>query len=420
MGCATSCGPNSYDGQLGDFDPDKLLVDYSASVEDVYSSFVVAVVSATNRIDILGFCNQDERVYVRRSWTPDWTSRFRPGILMCDVRSSSTWEAESWTFNVSRGYECKALFAPDLSALTVSGITWDEIIEVSSNELVRPGQQEIFRRSCLSILNLSKGINERTNVYTSSDELDLILLHVLMLGQLIVREGKETNPFWIESFREWLSGEEQKQYAEAGSTNADAEVDKSGVEEDIAIGSTDDVEGMSDNVEETATGSTDDGDVGLSEEEKTAIGSIGDIDDVDTLLSVLEETSYRLGVLKDVSRIMESKRLENENDTTFQDFLRQIGGLPNKVDKVILTKDGYIGRCRNTVGVGDIVCVLFGCAMPMVLRPHFLGYATMGSLYLDKIYYELIGEAYLHGIMHGEAMAALQNGQKEVHEYELH
>jgi hypothetical protein len=35
-------------------------------VEDIYSSFAVAVVSATNRIDILGFCNQDERFYVRR------------------------------------------------------------------------------------------------------------------------------------------------------------------------------------------------------------------------------------------------------------------------------------------------------------------------------------------------------------------
>jgi hypothetical protein len=55
-----------YDGQLGEFDSDKLLVDYSASVEDIYSSFAVAVVSATNRIDILGFCNQDERFYVRR------------------------------------------------------------------------------------------------------------------------------------------------------------------------------------------------------------------------------------------------------------------------------------------------------------------------------------------------------------------
>jgi hypothetical protein len=91
------------------------------------------------------------------------------------------------------------------------------------------------------------------------------------------------------------------------------------------------------------------------------------------------------------------------------------------VDKVILTKDGYIGRCRNTVGVGDIVCVLFGCAMPMVLRPHFLGYTTpTGGLYLDRVYYELVGEAYLHGIMHREAIAALQNGEKAVQEYELH
>jgi hypothetical protein len=39
----------------------------------------------------------------------------------------------------------------------------------------------------------------------------------------------------------------------------------------------------------------------------------------------------------------------------------------------------------------DIVVVLFGCIMPFVLRPH-------------GIEYKLVGEAYVHGIMKGEAI----------------
>ena len=73
----------------------------------------------------------------------------------------------------------------------------------------------------------------------------------------------------------------------------------------------------------------------------------------------------------------------------------------------ILTTDGYIGSCLPSVDYGDLVCVLLGCAMPMILR-------SVGG------YYRLIGEVYLHGIMQGEAMKALNQGKKELQEFELH
>ncbi|KAM0254725.1 hypothetical protein ACHAQJ_006507 [Trichoderma viride] len=42
---------------------------------------------------------------------------------------------------------------------------------------------------------------------------------------------------------------------------------------------------------------------------------------------------------------------------------------------------------------GDLVCILFGCTVPVVLRPM-----------KDPEFYQLVGEAYVHGVMDGEAM----------------
>lgn len=56
---------------------------------------------------------------------------------------------------------------------------------------------------------------------------------------------------------------------------------------------------------------------------------------------------------------------------------------------------------------GDLVCIILGCAMPMLLRP-FDGY------------YELHQEVYVPGIMHGEAMTALDEGKMTLQDFELH
>jgi hypothetical protein len=50
----------------------KLIVDYNASVQDVYSSLVRAVVLKTRKIHILGGCTT-RGPHIQRTWTPDWT-----------------------------------------------------------------------------------------------------------------------------------------------------------------------------------------------------------------------------------------------------------------------------------------------------------------------------------------------------------
>jgi Heterokaryon incompatibility protein (HET) len=58
--------------------------------------------------------------------------------------------------------------------------------------------------------------------------------------------------------------------------------------------------------------------------------------------------------------------------------------------RMIRTKGGHIGLAPGLTREGDIVAILQGGKMPLVLRPK-------GSSY------ELIGECYVHGVMHGEA-----------------
>jgi hypothetical protein len=64
------------------------------------------------------------------------------------------------------------------------------------------------------------------------------------------------------------------------------------------------------------------------------------------------------------------------------------------------TYDGPImGLIPQFAKVGDMVCVLYGCSVPVVLRKH--------PCDLSGHYWQLIGEAYVHGFMDGEGICSL-------------
>jgi hypothetical protein len=62
-------------------------------------------------------------------------------------------------------------------------------------------------------------------------------------------------------------------------------------------------------------------------------------------------------------------------------------GLP-----LCVTKNGYLGWVPRTTQVGDCICIFSGATAPFILRQRKDGF------------YEVIGDAYIHGIMHGEAL----------------
>lgn len=60
--------------------------------------------------------------------------------------------------------------------------------------------------------------------------------------------------------------------------------------------------------------------------------------------------------------------------------------------RLAVTEKGHLGMAASRAKRGDLVCVLFGCSIPVLLRE------------LDKGTYEFIGECYLDGFMNGEAL----------------
>jgi hypothetical protein len=56
-----------------------------------------------------------------------------------------------------------------------------------------------------------------------------------------------------------------------------------------------------------------------------------------------------------------------------------------------MSSQGYVGILPSHAEAGDLICVFYGCILPYVLRKRTAGPG-----------YELVGEAYVHGIMNGE------------------
>lgn len=65
------------------------------------------------------------------------------------------------------------------------------------------------------------------------------------------------------------------------------------------------------------------------------------------------------------------------------------------------TPKGYIGLGPSGIEHGDLICILYGCRKPVVLRP------------LGK-HFAVVGECYVHGLMFGEAMDTAQKHDERV------
>ncbi|KAG4443701.1 hypothetical protein IFR05_000790 [Cadophora sp. M221] len=68
--------------------------------------------------------------------------------------------------------------------------------------------------------------------------------------------------------------------------------------------------------------------------------------------------------------------------------------------------DGYMGIGFSRMRVGDMVVVLFGGDVLFILRP-------------EGETYKLIGEAYVHDLISGEAMAMLAAGERQEQWFDL-
>ncbi|KAL2065722.1 hypothetical protein VTL71DRAFT_3392 [Oculimacula yallundae] len=300
-----------------EFNYDHIIFNYAATTEDVYSSFVKAVVSTTKRLDILGLCNAEWSTIVSRTWTPDWTisgsGMLRPDMTHRDIPGHMV------RCDVSPGTECIATFAPDLSTLTVRGFVWSGIktlATVSSDDGLIP--EVLIRKKLALLLELAKAMSESEQGQLRADLHASFCRTVAWHNHYKRREGVMPQS-WVHAFDNWLFGQphgHNPSHLEYGAVS--------------------------------------------TEEQQSAKSEFFDL-----VLASLERS-----------------------------------------DRLLITDDGNIGRMSRPADVGDLVCVILGCAVPIVLRP-------VGE------HYEVIGDAYVDVIMHGEAMIELHQGNRTLRDFEL-
>jgi hypothetical protein len=82
--------------------------------------------------------------------------------------------------------------------------------------------------------------------------------------------------------------------------------------------------------------------------------------------------------------------------------------------RFLVTRDNeWKGLAPSAAEVGDHICILYGCSVPVVLRP------TVGTD--ERVTYQLIGECYVHGMMDGEAVEGVVDDENDrrVKDFEL-
>ena len=84
----------------------------------------------------------------------------------------------------------------------------------------------------------------------------------------------------------------------------------------------------------------------------------------------------------------------------------------NSSGAVLSQDEELFGLAPQQARIGDKICLLYGCSVPVVLREC---QGSVGTLYFHdektKSFYEIVGEAYVDGFMHGEAFEG-EDGQK--------
>ncbi|TVY52582.1 Heterokaryon incompatibility protein 6 OR allele, partial [Lachnellula suecica] len=112
--------------QWSGYDPKAFLVDYNASVQDVFSSLVKTLVVSSKKLNVLMACGNRTSL-VQRTWTPDWTIRSPDlqfiGRYRCEVKKLR--------FHAAGDSDAVATFSDNLSTLTLRGLIWDTITAIS-------------------------------------------------------------------------------------------------------------------------------------------------------------------------------------------------------------------------------------------------------------------------------------------------
>lgn len=110
----------------------------------------------------------------------------------------------------------------------------------------------------------------------------------------------------------------------------------------------------------------------------------------------------------DTQELME-RPVQREPSSALLAFLRRIQSVVwNRT--LMITETGAVGLVHNKAKAGDLICILFGCSVPVILRQYKDGCQ------------EFIGECFVNntqGVMDGQAMDRMEDGKYETREFNL-
>jgi hypothetical protein len=100
-----------------------------------------------------------------------------------------------------------------------------------------------------------------------------------------------------------------------------------------------------------------------------------------------------------------------QHDRRSERLLNRIFAItPNRRLFKTTAQTGYhLGLAPKKAKMGDKVCILYGCSVPVILRSH---QDTIGGRVCQ--YYELIGDAFVNGVMEGHAVDENERSESDV------
>lgn len=131
-----------------------------------------------------------------------------------------------------------------------------------------------------------------------------------------------------------------------------------------------------------------------------------------TLRDIVQEHTTRNSAFN-VKAILATPQCDKTSEMVLE---RVLAVVPNRrLFKIKTSTMGELfGLAPAGARVGDLVCILYGCSVPVVLRQH-------ETKIDDKpvVYYELLGDSYVHGIMEGDALDEQEKRSIRPRQFEL-
>jgi len=113
--------------------------------------------------------------------------------------------------------------------------------------------------------------------------------------------------------------------------------------------------------------------------------------------------------IKSIGHLVDFLKQPEDLRQSLWDYLQTAVAFPKRLSiaKYCTTERGYAGLVPQLARVGDTIVIVHGALVPFLIREHELKGGVMRN--------KLIGECYIHGIMHGEVLKFSWVKESDIH-----